>query len=265
MATDLFGALALDTVPVPVRESAIGYPGAFIQPAGDPLLYYVSSFLQTIINSRCGAAYAALDPRPSTPALNGLAVIEVDYVDPADHSFNARDLPAIYMYRDTFPASRIADDMYVQKSHLACHWVPRPDNLQRRQEIAPFVNAIAMVINRAIIRGRDPSWIVPGDTDTQAAYFGSSLVGWTGADRPFALIESKRTTITIAGHEGEYTGLKVVLQAEELLHEDPALRYFTPTLLDQTISQQQAGGDGTSAYLVSIGDYPVSSGPLPTA
>jgi hypothetical protein len=257
MASDYFGALALDTVPVAVRDATVGdVIGAYPIPTGDPLLYYVGDYLKTVINSRCGAAYAELDLLGRAP------VLEVDYIDPADSSFNARDLPALYMYRDTFPASRIADDMYVQKSHLACHWVPCPDNLQRRQELAPFVNAVAMVINRAIIRGRDASWIVAGDTDTQAATFGSSLIGWTGADRPFAFIESKRILIEIEGHKGQYTGLKVILQAEELLHEDPALRYFTPTLLDQEIQQRLDGGT-TSAYVVKIGDYPVTGGALP--
>jgi hypothetical protein len=263
MATDVFGALALDTVPGITRTATQGtLLGGIAQPAGDPLLFYLGSYLQTVINSRCGAAYGSLDPRPGT-ALNNLAVIEVDYVDPDDHSFNARDLPAIFIYRDTFPAERIADDMYEQNSHVGIQWVPRPDNLQRRQEVAPFVNAIAAVINRALIRGRDPGWIVAGDTDPDAAYFGSSLLGWSGVDRPFKLIESKRKPVTIEGHEGEYSSLKVILQSNELLHEDPALRYFTPTLLDQQIQQKQADGDGTSAYVIDIGDFPVSGQPLP--
>lgn len=262
--SDYFGALALDIVPIPVRGPTVGgVIGGFDQPAGDPLLYYLGSYLQAVVNSRCGAAYAGLDPRKDRPTLNGLAVTEVDYVDPADHSFNARDLPAFFISRDTFPAARIADDMYVQRSHIAVSWVPRPDNLQRRQEITPFVNAIAMTVNRAIIRGRDPGWIVPGDTDPQATTFGSSLIGWTGCDKPFSFIESKRVLVTIKNHDGEYTSLKMVLQSEELLHEDPTLRYYHPVLLDQEIQQQQAGGDGTSVYVVKIGDYPVTGGALP--
>jgi len=255
MATDKFGALALDPVPTTTRSANVGtLIGSLQGPPGDPLLYYVGEYLKTVINAQCGAAYLALDPLKKVP------VLELDYVDPEDHSFNARDLPALYLYRDTFPAERVADDRYIQKSRIAAHWVPFPINLQRRQERAPFVNALAAVINRAIIRGRHPSWVVPGDTDPDAAYFGSSLIGWTGAHKPFAFIESKRTTIEIKGHEGEYTGLKVVLQAEELLVEDLDLRYFPANAPTGTtgmatgIQQKQSGGDGTSAYVVEMGD-----------
>lgn len=253
--TDRFGFLALDPIPVPIRESTKGdVIGDILLPPGDALIYYIGEFLKTLINSSCGKAWEMLGGK--------LPVVELAYVDPEDRSFNARDLPALYIYRDTFPATRIGDDMYVQKSNVAAYWIPSPAVLQRRQERAPFANAIAAVINRAIIRGRDPSWIVPGDTDPDAPLFGSSLLKWAGADRSMTVSESKRSVVTIEGHEGSYTGLKVIIQTEELYHEDLALRY-TPTHLDQQIQQQQAGGDGTTAYVVNIGEFPISGVPLP--
>lgn len=259
MATDRFGALALDPVPVPQRAAAKEtLIGDLLQPAGDPLLYYVGEYLRTVINAQCGAAWAMLDPFDNkTQGPSGKTpVADVAYVDPRDRSFNARDLPALFIYRDTFPAARIGEDMWTQKSSVAVHWVPSPANLQRRSERAPFVNAIAAIINRALIRGRHPSWRVTGDPDPDAITFGSSLIGWCGCDRPMTLAESKRITVQIDGHEGEYTGLKVVLQAEELLFEDPALRYFTPTLTDNSVHQMPPDGDGTYAYSVAFGDAP---------
>jgi hypothetical protein len=260
MATDKFGSLPLDPVPSPVRGETKGdVIGSFQQPAGDNLIFYLGEYLKTVINAKCGPAWAQIEKFDSkTMSASGrLPVNELDYVDPEDRAFNARDLPALYLYRDSFPATKVGDDMYAQTSRVAAYWVPSPAVLQRRQERATFVNAIAAVINRAIIRGRDPSWIVPGDTDPDAADFGSSLLIWTGCYAPIALVESKRSVVQIEGHEGTYTGLKVLLQTKELLHEDLALRYTQPTpenpvAMDTGIHQLQADGDGTSAFIVEF-------------
>lgn len=210
-SADALGSLPLDPVPTPQFDTN-NHPTT---PAGDPCLYYLGEYLRAVLNNKLAASWASLCP-------NKLPVQELAFIEPQDKAFNSRDLPGLYLYRETFPNERIADDVFVQRSHVGIRWVPPATNIDRRSDRAPFINAVSAVINQAVTRERNPAWIVAGDTDPVASVAGSSVFRWCGLSHVINLIESKRETVTISveSESADYTGLKVLLGIEEMFSRD---------------------------------------------
>lgn len=153
---DTFGGIQL---PVPVG-----------QPAGDPAMGYLGNYLAAFLNAKLATAWAAVAPTL-------VPVRKVFLHNPIDGEFNEADLPALFLYRTEIQGEVWADEWNVQKSTLVAQWVfPNAISYEQARR-APFVNAVAKGLHVAIEYGRDPSYVIPGDTEAIAGTKGSFVFG----------------------------------------------------------------------------------------
>lgn len=165
---DLYGAT---TIPL---SASIGTPIAITPTTGDPFLSYLASYLKCVVNARCGAAWLAVHPA------NGNPISNVFELDPEVDSFNAKHLPALFLWRSGGRAyEQIASDFRVSRETIGMRWIMPGASFDIIARRVQFANMLVKCIDDAINVGRDKSWRVTGDTETQAAYAGSLL--WTYA------------------------------------------------------------------------------------
>lgn len=157
--TDTFGGI---TLPIPAPTAG--------QPVSDPFLYYATAYLQAVVNAKGTAAWQAVKP-------GGLPISTVFTHDPEQVVFNERTLPALYMWREgsTKTPEWIGEDILVQYDRIRILWVFPNDQQANRRIREPIVNGLVKLIIYAIEIGRDPAWVVPGDTYADAATAGSIL------------------------------------------------------------------------------------------
>jgi hypothetical protein len=199
----------------------IAVPGATAAVA-DPVLDTLLSFFTAVINAYGGAAWTAI-----APGTGGKVVKSAFAHNPTDHAFKIQSTPAIYLWRDTIMKARqIAADWRVRPSRLMLRWVPFPVYQQdRARRWEPFFNAIPSILDAAIEKGRDPSWVMPGDLDARAAAEGSLLWNFITVHKlEVAREDVKRTSmaIPIESEKGEAMTevLDVPLELEERLNRD---------------------------------------------
>lgn len=171
--TDSFGATN-----IPLDEPTAG------QPVDDPALYYLGSYLQAFINSNAARMWASLYPNAAVaPEIASKMVRVVHFANPEDGSpINDNELPALYIWRSDVTDSRAADDWRMQESRAELRWVfPRLLTQEVIEKLHPLLALLAKVVRVGIERGRDVSWVVPNDPDTNAATYGSVLVRWMQA------------------------------------------------------------------------------------
>lgn len=164
MAADdtLYGTLHL---PVPVPEDG--------QAPGDPLLDILLAFCKAVINDAGGAAW-----RKIAASDKQLPVMQTYAWDPLRGGIAKQNLPALFLFRSfNEPSDWVAHDYFVRPSQLTMYWVPPPvakQELRGRQ--SAFFNVIQSAVDSVIDpEARDPSFVVPGDTDPRAADEGSLL------------------------------------------------------------------------------------------
>lgn len=158
---DRYGDAPID-VPVSADGAAVS----------DPLLDTLLSFFAAVLNSHASAAWSGVTKK------TGAVVVRKTYAhDPARAAFNMNETPSLFLWRESVQRARqIAADWRVRPSKLVLRWVPTAtytQDIKRRWE--PFFNAIPSVLDAAVEFGRDPSWVVQGDTDPRAATHGSYL------------------------------------------------------------------------------------------
>ena len=169
---DSYGLLTLP-VPAPVTTAA-GTPSV-----SDPALDVLLGFLQAVINAYGATAWASVRPNPlASPSL--VPVLSVFSNNPEEESFNSSALPALFAWRGESNGERIADDYETRVTRVSILWVPPVAQQITQRKLSPFRNAIDKIVDGAIFRGRDPNWIVAGDTDALAATQGSVLIGQMG-------------------------------------------------------------------------------------
>ena len=149
--SDTFGALAL-----PVAGT--GEPRS--EAIGDPCLDVLASFFKAVINASAGAAWAVLQPKTSVLAAN-----KAFTHNPEERALNARDLPALYLYRAPGEYEDTSIGYHAHTGALVLRWIyPRAPQEEQRQR-DPFANAVAKVIAAAIRAGRHSSWVVDSDLE----------------------------------------------------------------------------------------------------
>lgn len=155
---DAFGAEPIATLFPPEGE-----------PVSDPALFRIASFLQAVLNAYKLGEWQAVHP-------GKLPVQQVFTHNPEDIVFNARDLPALFIYRQSGEKFEwLAEDYDLSHEMLRLLWVfpPAPQDKQRLR--STFVNAAVKVLMHFIELGRDPSYVMPGDTDPTAQAKGSVI------------------------------------------------------------------------------------------
>lgn len=209
-------------VEVPVTTSA---------PVGDPLLTVLGSFFKATLNAKASTAWGSVDP--------GHACVRETFAhDPAEASFNDNKLPALYLHRTSIGKAKwISQDWRIRPSQVSMSWVP-PDAPDPKFVLRDaFINSISSVIEHTIeFEGRDPSWVVPGDTDPLAATSGSLL--WTFAKVHSMVARQVRHVPLIIREQadegarsssgkviGVYRRVEVLFDVEERIEQDVALHY----------------------------------------
>lgn len=152
---DTYGALTL-----PPDVSAL--------PIGDPALSKLGSYLQSVLNSQLGAAWAELRPRAGDASLPVRAVLTHD---PRRRSFNDKLLPALFVFRVKGEFARSAEQFDWDASNICVMWIYPPDTQEKDVPRAPFANAIAKTVRRALEAERYRSWVDSGDDDPLSASY----------------------------------------------------------------------------------------------
>lgn len=135
-------------------------------PVGDPALGHLGGFLRAAINRYCATAWAALRPRSGDDALPVRAVFTHD---PEAASFNDRDLPALFVWRQRTRFGQRDLDYLDGTSTVRALWVYPPEPQAKHVPRRPFAHAVASAVRVALGLGRIPEWAATGDTDPTAA------------------------------------------------------------------------------------------------
>lgn len=143
--------------------------------AGDPLLDALLAYLQAVINAKTKLAWKSVCAYKTPPTSEPLPVSFVFPHSPTNESFSIGKLPALFAWRatDHTPKTTRTQDWLIRESMIAVLWVPPRATQEQARVREPFKNAVSAAIDWAIIRGRDPSWVVAGDTYYGAATYGS--------------------------------------------------------------------------------------------
>lgn len=206
-------------------------PGGFpdSKAVGDNLLGYLGSFLQAIIAAGAGDLWQSVQP--------GKPIIRNVFTNDPDEDFVESGLPALYVFRppketrevmESF--DQIADDYLVQKGRVVAIWIFDPLPIEQQRQRGNIIDAVRKAVSRAIHIGRDPSWIVPGDTDpasptydSKAALFGSGLLPYSGA----SVIELRNAApgkfnrkMALPAPIRHYFQLRMSFEVEEFLDRD---------------------------------------------
>lgn len=158
-----FGAL-----PFPVPNPDVG------EAASDPGLDVLLSFAQAVIVARCGETWRRIGGD------TGEVVKITRAHNPAERVVIERQFPALFGWRTRGVFETIADDFDTELSTLTLLWVFPPAQSENQRIRGPIVNGVAKALGAGLMRGRDPAWVVPGDTEAQAARNGSFLWSWAG-------------------------------------------------------------------------------------
>ncbi len=153
------------------RYGSVSVP-LIAQQGQDDLLYHVGAYFQAVAN-----AHAAAEWESVAPPTGALPITAVFTNDPRDTNFNDNKLPALFIWRsqETEFVDE-AQDIRVMRGTLKCLWVPpalgKPEVLAKRWQ---FPWKLARVLDFYLERLRDPSYVVPGDPDPDAATMGSMI------------------------------------------------------------------------------------------
>lgn len=213
-----FGAITLP-IAAPVAGAA----------AADPFLDYALDFFKTYLNTYGLAAWQAVAP-------GGVPVKSVRPHDPENCVFNERELPAIYMWRGGGERVEwMAEDYLVSKDQVRVLWV-FPNATQEIQHLRdPIINGLLKALSVSFELGRDPCWVVSGDTDPQAPGSGSVFMRWAGALSLYmSKWQQKLLIINTNTEPRKYSAIEAQLDLEEILDRDVG-DFYDLTRLDQTI------------------------------
>lgn len=160
------GALGILTLPVTAPSS----PSADAC-VGDPLRQKLGEFLQAAIRANCQAAWAGI------AGVNSNVVERIEVNDPKDNTFVASKLPCLAIFRTERQRKfeQMGDDVRVRRSKIVVLWIPPVAVQWHRANREPFFQAVEAAIDEAVVRGRTPTWVDTGDTETRAATEGSLI------------------------------------------------------------------------------------------
>lgn len=205
--------------------------------AGDALLDILGSYLQATLNAHARGLWTALAP-DSLATTNQEVVRKVFTHDPepAGQEFLDRELPALFLWRESYAAETgwFAQGWRVRSSVVQLAWVFPASPMVQQSARSAFMNLLVSVIEEVLeFRGRDASWIYPGDTDPRASTEGSNL--WTflqvfridlGVTQPQPLVI--RGPVGTSGVAPKtYFRVRTALNVQERIEQDAAA-YFDP-------------------------------------
>lgn len=207
--TDTLGLLEL-----PVQETT---------PAGDPLRELIGSFTQAAIRYYCSSAWATI--------AGGVDVVErVETNDPSDNTFHTSKLPCLAVFRDdrNRKTVMVSDDIGYRETNIVMLWIPQLATQEWKANRESFIQAIEAAVSIAFLRGRVPTWTVPGDTDVVSSRLGSHIGNQLGLYRPIQKSDLRfddhmLTIEMLNAPPRKYPGLRIMLTLFEGLVGDPSI------------------------------------------
>lgn len=167
--SDFYGALQ---VPAPMP---VDCPD--VVASGDPFLDTLVSFLMAAINADLQSLWEAVHPAAISPHNEALPISFTFTHDPDEASFIENQLPALYAWRADEPRHVDWTQEWTKAvSNVSILWIPPLAQDEHRRIRQPFRNAFAKSLHRNLYRGRNPAWVVDGDTEAKAAEYGSLFI-----------------------------------------------------------------------------------------
>lgn len=181
--TDFYGAISIPSEPA---EDFV-----------DPLTHYIGSYLTAVLPALVGDSWARIAPGQDL-------VRRFFTADPAEVLFNESALPALFVWRPDSEHSieRLADDLHVTTSNVRIFWLQAHDTSPKRERRMQFAGPLSKAVHVALIEGRHPAWVMPGDADATASTRGSLLMTWAGLIRP-PEVRSQTLPVTMQVDGGE--------------------------------------------------------------
>lgn len=136
----------------------------------------IGAYLQAFLRRYAGAAWKAAAP-------GSLDIVQGVYThDPEQYFFKVEHLPALYLFRtDGAPtAEQITADVRYEEDTVRVFWVLPPADQLKQPGRARAISRVGRFIKQALLRGQDPSFVIDGDTDPQAATWGSVVIRHAG-------------------------------------------------------------------------------------
>lgn len=204
---DTFGAI---TLPVAVPSEGT--------PVADPALQYIGEFLKAVLEASLGDAWATRSRDP--------LVRSVFTHDPEEADVSQVDFPSLYVWRSRMSENKLSDDHVEVQSQVSILWIKQSEPQAVEAEQAPIFAGFAKAIMVGLRKGRDPAWVVAGDSDATATTRGSLLWKYVGGYRHRVTAVDKHP-VQIEMYEGAKldtaTGILATLEFFEAHTEDPAL------------------------------------------
>lgn len=223
------------------------------QAVADPALTILLSYLKAFLcdDQMATGAWQVAGVSPGNPPVVGTFPF-----DPEEDLFNSRDLPALYLWRDSASNEWLAEDYLIESSTLKLLWVFPSGTPENQAVRTPFVNGLVKAIQIAIERNRTPSWKQPNDTDPDTSRYGSALGNYLGAWL-LRVDRWRRTHVVERGIDSSTRGVYTAVEVQLTLQEpwtvditDPAR--FDPTSgangVDQTVPVNP-NASGVSAFV----------------
>ena len=201
-----FGDLPLEPVP------------ANLDPPGDIVLQVFGDYLKAVMLSRLSASWL-----PVSGAANGSVPIvrTVGFNNPEDNTFNARDLPALFVFRnkvDDEKPERIADDIWEDTRRIIVLWVPNAVPQELRADRTPYLNAIRAAIKDAVFQERNSAWKKTGEADPYALIKGTCITTAAGLWGPPIVegVEEYTLKFSVDGkNDANYVSLRATIRVAE--------------------------------------------------
>ena len=144
---------------------------------GDALVTELLKFFKSFLNANAQAAWQTIAP--------GQQVVNGAFSWRPPLSFNDRNLPALFGYRDGQPAKqeRIGDDYLIETSTLTLLYVLPWAQQETQKNRLGYLNVVSKQCIMAIERGRTPGYVVSTDPDpkalTQGTHISFSTTAWS--------------------------------------------------------------------------------------
>jgi hypothetical protein len=113
--------------------------------------------------------------------------------------------------------------------------------------------AIGRALHKALgpLNGRHPAWVVTGDTDTDAAAYGSDVLAHGGFQR-LEVVAVRHAEITVG--QAKYDAVTVDVEAREVLTQDVTLSGSTQITIRRDVTGSTTTGPFDQVILVPVPD-----------
>lgn len=158
--------------------------------------------------------------------------------DPQQYDFNKDHLPALYVFHERAAQNyeRLAEDWLLHDVRYRVFWILPPASQFDQSTRSRALEIIAETIAGAIEQGRDPSFVIEGDSDPTAPYEGSVVIRHAGLVS--ATIKTTQVTKIAIGMASElardtfeanmYEGVDALIECKKRVQRLPGMNVEHP-------------------------------------